>query len=279
MKSLNRRTFAGLVAGSVAVPAIAAAADTSQSGNSSAIQGEEYHIKRAADRPKPKVAMLLYPGLTLLDLVGPHTALAASCDVHLVWKNKDPLMSDSGVVLRPDITLEECPADLDAIFVPGGPGQVAPMRDNSVLDFLVNRASRARYVTSICTGALVLGAAGLLQGYKAGTHWAALPLLPMFGATPVDERVVIDRNRISGGGVTAGLDFGLTLVSILRDENTAKVQQLAMQYDPQPPFDVGHPRKAGPELTKQAVKWLQAGGIDMYGVAKLAAKDMSKYTP
>ncbi len=104
MKSLNRRTFAGLAVGSVVVPAIATAADTSQSGNSSAIQGEEFHIKRAADRPKPKVAMLLYPGLTLLDLVGPHTALAASCDVHLVWKNKDPLMSDSGVVLRPDIT-------------------------------------------------------------------------------------------------------------------------------------------------------------------------------
>jgi transcriptional regulator GlxA family with amidase domain len=175
--------------------------------------------------------------------------------------------------------LEECPADLDAIFVPGGPGQVAPMRDNLVLEFLADRGSRARYVTSICTGALVLGAAGLLQGYRAGTHWAALRLLPVFGATPVDDRVVIDRNRVTGGGVTAGLDFGLTLVSILRDENTAKVQQLAMQYDPQPPFDVGHPRKAGPELTKQAVEWLQAGGIDMLGVAKLAAKDMSKYTP
>src|SRR5258708_5255920 len=160
MKSLNRRTFAGLVAGSVAVPAIAPAADTSQSGNSSAIQGEEYRSKRAADRPKPKVAMLLYPGLTLLDLVGPHTALAASCDVHLVWKNKDPLMSDSGVVLRPDITLEECPADLDVIFVPGGPGQVAPMRDNSVLDFLVDRSSRARYVPSISTAPPLLAAPG-----------------------------------------------------------------------------------------------------------------------
>ncbi|MBO9195950.1 DJ-1/PfpI family protein [Rhizobium sp. 16-449-1b] len=222
--------------------------------------------------------MLMFPGLTLLDLAGPQTVLAATSDVYLIWKNKNLLMSDNGMVLKPNTTLDECPKDLDVLFVPGGPGQVEVMRDAELLTFLADRGSRAKYVTSVCTGALVLGAAGLLQGYKAGTHWAALSLLQLFGATPVEERVVVDRNRITGGGVTAGLDFGLTLLKVLQGERVAEVQELAMQYDPQPPFNVGVPAKAGPDLTKEAVAWIQGYGIDMAGTARAAGAEMRRYT-
>jgi transcriptional regulator GlxA family with amidase domain len=242
----------------------------------SQLQGSEYNTR---DGGKPKVAMLLYPGLTLFDLIAPQTALAPISDIYLVWKNTDLLVSDSGIVLKPNSTFEDCPRELDVLFVPGGPGQEAIMRDSQTLQFLADRGARARYVTSVCSGALVLGAAGLLQGYKAGTHWAALRLLPLFGATPVNERVVVDRNRISGGGVTAGLDFGLILAAILAGEKTAKVQQLAMQYDPEPPFDVGVPSKAGPELTEEAIAWLKSRGIDMLEVSQQAAKAMHTYTP
>ncbi|NHO30401.1 hypothetical protein GOB82_10195 [Acetobacter farinalis] len=140
--------------------------------------------------------MLIFPGVTSLDLIGPQSVLAATSDIFLIWKNKNLLLSDSGLILKPDTTLEESPKNLDVLFVPGGPGQVEVMRDSDVLKFLADRGSRANYVTSVCTGALVLGAAGLLQGYKAGTHWAALSLLPLFGAKPVNERVVVDRNRL-----------------------------------------------------------------------------------
>jgi cyclohexyl-isocyanide hydratase len=130
----------------------------------------------------------------------------------------------------------------------------------------------------VCTGALVLGAAGLLQGYRAGTHWAALRVLPLFGATPIADRVVVDRNRITAGGVTSGLDFGLHLVATLVGEDVAKIQQLAMQYDPQPPYDVGTPAKAGPELTNQATAWMMRRN-KVPAAAMRASKSMDLYTP
>ncbi|KQN07158.1 glutamine amidotransferase [Sphingobium sp. Leaf26] len=272
---MNRRTFAALAGGSIALSASAIARSQAAAAP---LQGKEYHVVRTTDRQKPKVGMLLYPGLTLLDLVGPQTALNSSCDIHLIWKNKDPMISDTGVVVQADTSLDECPDDLDVLFIPGGPGQVAVMRDDAMLRFIADRGERAKYVTSVCSGALVLGAAGLLQGYEAATHWAAMPLLPLFGAKPVDKRVVKDRNRMTGGGVTAGLDFGLTLVAELAGEQTAKIQQLAMQYDPEPPFDVGVPAKAGPELTQAAIAWMGGVGIDMRDVAAQAARDMGKYT-
>jgi transcriptional regulator GlxA family with amidase domain len=219
-------------------------------------QSEKDRFGLMHDRKPPVVGMLLYPGLTLLDLVGPHTALATSCHVHLIWKTTDLIESDSGVVLKPTQTLADCPRDLDVLFVGGGPGQIAVMRDAEVLHFLADRGRRARFVTSVCSGALVLGAAGLLRGYRSACHWSALPLLPLFGATPVAERVVIDRNRMSGGGVTAGIDFGLALLAELVGEETAKVTQLAMEYDPQPPFDGGSPSKAGPQITQKVVDWM-----------------------
>ena len=276
MTSFNRRSFGAFAAGTIAV---AASGPALSNVLKSPLQGEKYLFKRPKTDARPKVAMLTFPGLTLLDLVGPHTALSAHCDIHLVWKNTDPMMSDSGVVLRADTLVDDCPRDLDILFIPGGPGQEEVMRDDALLRFIADRGARAKYVTSVCSGALVLGSAGLLQGYKAATHWAAMDLLPLFGAKPVDQRVVTDGNRITGGGVTAGLDFGLVLLAEIAGETVAKVQQLSMQYDPQPPFDTGVPAKAGPVLTKEAIARMVAGGIDMRIVAKEAASVMRQYTP
>lgn len=198
-----------------------------------------------SDPNKLNIGMLMYPGLTLLDLIGPQTVLSGASNMHLVWKTKDVFTSDSGVEFRPTGTLDDCPKDLDVLFVPGGPGMIPAMKDDEVLSFLADRGSRAKYITSVCTGSLVLGAAGLLKGYKATSHWAAKPLLSLFGAQPTNGRVVTDRNRITGGGVTAGIDFGLVLLAKLRGDEAAEMTQLGMEYDPQPPFQMGSPEKAG----------------------------------
>jgi putative intracellular protease/amidase len=204
-----------------------------------------------------KIGMLLYPGLTLLDLFGPQAVFATVARVRLLWKTLDPVRSDSGVDVVPNTTLQECPEVLDVLFIPGGPGQIDVIRDPEVMAFVAERGRKARYVTSVCTGALILGAAGLLQGYKATSHWLSHPVLAMFGAEPVRSRVVIDRNRITGGGVTAGLDFGLALLEQLVDADTARLTQLAMEYDPEPPFDCGSPELAGAHLTARVQSLLQ----------------------
>ena len=204
------------------------------------------------DGPPQQVALLIYPMMTALDLVGPQQILASmgNVDVHLVWKDKNTLYTDSGIPMQATKTLAECPDNLTVLFVPGGSrGTVPLMNDPEVIGFLTEKAKTARYVTSVCTGALLLGAAGLLNGYRANTHWAYRDLLPLMGAAPVNERVVIDRNRITGGGVTAGLDFGLRLVSLLRNDKHAKSTQLAFEYDPQPPFHAGTPAGAGEDIT------------------------------
>jgi len=205
--------------------------------------------------PRPVVGMLIYPGLTLLDLIGPQTVLWGPTTVHLIAKTRDLVVSDTGVGIRPTMTFAEAPAQLDVLFVPGGPGQVDVMDDPQTLAFLADRGARARYVTAVCTGSIILGAAGLLKGYKATTHWAAQPLLPILGAEAVSGRVVIDRNRITGG-VTAGIDFGLTVLAHLCGEDIAKLTQLAMEYDPKPPFDAGSPGAAGPELVERVLRLL-----------------------
>jgi cyclohexyl-isocyanide hydratase len=204
-----------------------------------------------------EVGMLLYPGLTLLDLIGPQTVLAQAANIHLVWKTRDTIITDTGVAVNPTATLSECPQDLDVLFVPGGPGMIGVMSDAEVLAFLADRGARAKYVTSVCSGSIILGAAGLLRGYKATSHWAAAELLPLFGAEKTEGRVVIDRNRITGGGVTAGIDFGLVLLAQLCGDETAKLTQLLLEYDPQPPFDAGSPKGAGPALTEQLLKSIE----------------------
>jgi cyclohexyl-isocyanide hydratase len=195
------------------------------------------------------IGFLLYPGLTPLDAIGPAQALGAlpSAHIHMVWKDTHPVVTDVGFLITPTVSMSECP-DLDVICVPGGGGQALIMDDQQVLDFLKYQGGQAKYVTSVCSGSLLLGAAGLLNGYRATSHWAILEYLPLFGAEPVAKRVVRDRNRLTGGGVTAGIDFGLTLVAEIAGEDVAKEIQLSLEYDPKPPFNAGSPEKAGPEL-------------------------------
>jgi cyclohexyl-isocyanide hydratase len=199
-----------------------------------------------------QIGMLLYPRLTQLDLTGPFEVLAriSGAKVHLLWKTKDPVSSDTGLTLVPNMTLNECP-QLDILFVGGGFGQIALMDDREVLGFLARQGAKARYVTSVCTGSLLLGAAGLLQGYQAGCHWLWRDQLRLVGAEPVNQRVVIDRNRVTGGGVTAGIDFALTLAALLRGPEEAQRIQLQIEYNPAPPFQAGSPETAPPELVAE----------------------------
>jgi len=198
------------------------------------------------------IGILIYPNLTQLDATGPAQVLARvpGATLHMIWKTRDPIPTDAGFSIVPNTTFADCPR-LDVICVPGGGGQVALMTDPETLDFLRTQAATARYVTSVCTGSLVLGAAGLLKGYRSACHWAWREMLSDFGAIPVAERVVRDRNRISGGGVTAGIDFGLTVAAELAGEEVAKSIQLVLEYDPHPPFDSGSPEKAGPERVQR----------------------------
>jgi len=216
-----------------------------------------------------QVIILIYPGVTLLDLIGPQTVLSAHSDIHLAWKTRELLISDTGVGVMPTSTFADCPDQVDVLLVPGGPGQVAVMQDRSVLEFLAQRGAAAGYVTSVCTGSVILGAAGLLKGYKATSHWAARELLGMFGAEPTPGRVVTDRNRITGGGVTAGIDFGLVLLEKLLGADVAKVTQLAMEYDPQPPFDAGSPEAAGPEIVQQVLEFLGPVAMQTISLAEV----------
>ena len=181
-------------------------------------------------RPEPvqslqplQIAMVVYPKLTLLDLIGPQTALGLHGVTHLVAERLEPVVSDSGIALIPTTTYEQCPTDLDVLFVPGGEGTAEAMEDGKLLAFLRNRAETARYVTSVCSGSLILAAAGVLQGYRATTHWTSLDVLSAFGVTAEAARVVRDRNRLTGGGVTAGIDFGLVLLAQLRGEPAARM--------------------------------------------------------
>jgi cyclohexyl-isocyanide hydratase len=167
--------------------------------------------------------------------------------VHLIWKRIEPVPSDSVLTLTPTVTFADCP-QLDVICVPGGAGSDDMVNDEEMLDFLHRQAKAAKYVTSVCTGSLVLGAAGLLKGYRAATHWTAMEFLEPFGAVPTKTRVCVDRNRVTGGGVTAGIDFALTLVSLLVDRQTAEAIQLRLEYNPAPPFNAGSPDAAPPEI-------------------------------
>ena len=196
-----------------------------------------------------RIGMLIFPGMTSLDFAGPLDVFARMPDtqVHVLAKTLDPVVTDIGLRELPSMRMDDAPA-LDLLFIGGGPGVNALMEDAQTLDFLAERAPQAQWITSVCTGALVLGAAGLLRGYKAATHWAAMEVLRHLGAEPVAQRVVIDRNRITGGGVTAGIDFGLTIAARLHGDLRAQGMQLAMEYAPAPPFDCGSPATAPADL-------------------------------
>lgn len=198
------------------------------------------------------VGMLLFPSLTQLDLTGPYEVFARMPDTKVVLMSPhvDWVRSEFGLRIMPDCALADAP-HLDILFIPGGSGTSAIIKETAILRALRDRAQTARYVTSVCTGALVLGAAGLLRGYRATTHWLSLDLLPLVGAIPSSERIVIDRNRITAGGVTAGIDFGLTIAAEIYGRRAAEQIQLMLEYCPQPPFDSGSPATAPPELVEK----------------------------
>ncbi len=200
-----------------------------------------------------RIGLLLFPDITQLDMTGPYEVFTKfpEAEVRLLWKTLEPVKAGGGMRIMPDTTFADCP-QLDLVCVPGGSGMNPLMEDVETLAFLKKQAAGARYVTSVCTGALVLGAAGLLKGRRAATHWMSRELLSAFGATPVAERVVVDGNVITGGGVTAGIDFALRVAAEAFGEDLAKAIQLGIEYDPHPPFNAGSPEGAGPVVTERA---------------------------
>ena len=200
---------------------------------------------------KTRIGLVLFPRLTQLDLTGPAEVFGRmpGAEVHLLWKTLESVSSDRGLSILPTTTFEECPT-LDVICVPGGPGQVELMDDEVTLQFLKRVAPRCRLVTSVCTGSLVLGAAGLLAGYRATCHWSSIDQLALLGVEPVQERVVRDRNRITGAGVTSGIDFALAVVADLMGHQVAQEIQLQMEYVPEPAYQSGSPRTAPPSLVE-----------------------------
>lgn len=208
----------------------------------------------SANRHKPlRMGFVLFPNLTQLDFTGPLQLLGRSpgAEVHLVAHSRDLVPSDGALSVPPTTTFAECP-QLDLLLVPGGVGVQEAIADAKLVEFVRQQARSARYVGSVCTGTFVLGAAGLLKGKRATTHWAFHRLLERFGAIPDKARVVRDGNLLSGGGVTAGIDFALTLLSEIAGDEHAQAVQLAVEYDPAPPFDAGHPDRA-PEAVRSVV--------------------------
>ena len=193
--------------------------------------------------------ILCFPNVQQLDLTGPYEVFASAPDtrVSLVWKNREPLRASTGLWLKPDLTFEEAP-DFDVLCMPGGAGINALLTDEEALAFIRAKAARARYITAVCTGSLVLGRAGLLTGRRATTHWNAHDFLPRFGAIPERARIVRDGNLITAGGVTSGIDFGLAVIAEVMGRDAAEMIQLALEYAPEPPFTSGTPDQARPEI-------------------------------
>ncbi len=200
------------------------------------------------------VGLVIYPGMTALDIIGPQQVFSAlpHVQIHRLWKTLDPIKTDDGMVILPDTTFDNCPP-LDVICIGGGLEQKAVVDDSEVLEFLRRQGVTAKFVTSVCGGSEFLAKAGLLQGYRAATHWMMREQLAGLGVEVGTERVVIDRNRMTGGGVTAGIDFGLVIAEKLCGEEAAKIAQLLIEYNPAPPFDVGSPEKAEPDLVNKAI--------------------------
>ncbi|MCD5974315.1 DJ-1/PfpI family protein [Pseudomonas quasicaspiana] len=195
------------------------------------------------------IGLLVFPKVQQLDLTGPYDVFASTpgVTVHLIWKDLEALHSSTGLQLQPTQTFADCPP-LDVLCIPGGQGIDPLLEDEQTLAFIRKQARTVKYLTSVCTGALVLGAAGLLKGKRATTHWASHELLESFGAIAVHERVVRDGNLMTGGGVTAGIDFALTLVGELFGEVQAQTVQLQLEYAPAVPFNAGHPLTAPAEV-------------------------------
>lgn len=256
MTDINRRTAALMTLLPSAMAAAGSAAATELPSESASAKAGSYMDKAPASwRGNEKIGIVIYDHITALDVIGPHYFLGrlAGAEIFFVADSLRPVPSENGLILTPTATFETCPKDLDVLLIGGGTsGTVAAMRDPAMLAFLADRGARAKWVTSVCTGSLVLGQAGLLRGYRATSHWLGRPLLKEFGAVEVDERVVFDRNRATGAGVSAGLDLALALIQRLRPLEFAQTMQLFAEYAPQPPLDSGTPDKAPAAVLAQA---------------------------
>jgi len=249
---MNRRTFSIACLGAMAaLAAPATRAFSTQPGS-----GEQPSASQQAGRipGKPHIAFLLYEGMTALDLIGPVEVLAgAEFSVDFVAADRNPVFaenrSDRRLGLVPTATYADI-SSTDILCVPGTSNPYVQIAKHDMIEWVAATGAQAQWVTSVCTGSFILGAAGLLKGYRATSHWSLAQQLAYFGAVPVAERVVHDRNRVTGAGVTSGIDFGLTLLSLLCDTQTAMAKQLVLEYDPHPPFKCGSPRVAEPELVK-----------------------------
>lgn len=230
--------------------------------------------------PKLTIGLVVYPGMFLLDLVGPLTVFEAlmNREIHLLWKDLNPVQSAGAgsIPVQPTTSFKDCPKNLDVLFVPGGvPGTFSMMEDPEVINFLIEQGKSSKYITSVCTGSFILGAAGLLNGYRATSYWSMIDTLREFGVIPVRGRVVVDRNRITGGGVTAGMDFGLSIVAKLRSPEYAQAIQLYLEYDPAPPFNSGSPNKA-PRRVKE---FILAMSVSMNKMADAISVKLRKQFP
>ena len=224
---------------------------------------QEAHQLRAGHE---QIAILIYPGFTELDAFGPRYALAGmvGAKVLFVAKSMDPVVSESGIAITPQVDFARCPQPLDLLVVPGGmTGTLQAMTDETTLGFVKASSAKAKLVGSVCTGSLILGAAGLLKGYTATTHWQLMDLLPLVGAKPSTDRVVFDRDRVTGGGVTAGLDFGFKLIQHYRGDFYAKGMQLLAQYDPQPPFPGGGNPSTADRAVVELLEHMHAPFVEM----------------
>lgn len=230
---------------------LAAVSVASAMSGGRAVSAEDRDGKTAAPTPGGmRIQMLVYPGMTLLDLVGPLQVWAGwpGHQVQFVWKSTGPVVTDSGMSVNATTTFADAGTAPDILFVPGGFAPTFELLDDlTVIEFLRRQGAEAKWVTSVCTGAILLGAAGLLKGYRASTHWAVHDALALFAAIPTKERWVIDRNRATGGGVTAGIDFGLAVMAHVAGADRARAVQLWLEYSPQPPFRSGTPTEATPE--------------------------------
>lgn len=272
---MKRRELAKPLAAAAAALAAAGGRTRAQQTGSQTAQGMRHPMP-----PKPEeIAMLIYPGMTALDLIGPQQVFGylMGCNVHLVAKSAALVASDTGVEIRPGRTFADCPDPVDILFVPGGgSGVIKLMRDQETLAFLASRAKTAKYVTSVCSGSLLLAAAGLLRGYKATSHWSVRDVLADFGAEVFARRVVEDRNRITAGGITAGIDFALRLAGRLRGEEYAQALELTLEYDPQPPYRSGTPETAPPNVLTMMKKMYEPLAAQARAVAK---QDRSQPAP
>ena len=256
MIDMSRRTA---ILMTIAGPVMAGSAGEQQPAGGGSARPSTYVDKMpSAWRGKEKIAIVIYDHMVALDVIGPHYFLGRlpGADVQFVASSLRPVQCDNGLSIVPTATFDTCPKDLDLLLTGGGTsGTLAAMRDPAMLAFLADRGSRAKWVASVCTGALLLGQAGLLRGYRATSHWLGRPLLKEFGAIEVDERFVFDRNRATAAGVSAGLDFALALIQRLRPLEFAQATQLLAEYAPHPPLDSGTPDRAPPAVVAQVREW------------------------